>query len=106
MGLGMAGTDEILVTPEALMNSAQEIKAASGKAGRAQRHLTDLAEDTLSCMKGAAGDAFRSKMSEVCEQWHEVIEGLHQLSDELEIIAEEYAKAEGENISVALGTGG
>lgn len=103
MGLGSCGMDEILVTPEDLMNSAQEMKTASGKAGRAQRHLADLAENTISCMKGAAGDAFRSKMAEVCGQWHEVIEGLHYLADELETIAEEYAKAEGENTNVALG---
>ena len=97
----MSGTYGFLVTPEKLMETAEEMEKETEKLNKNMQELLELSRKTQNCFKGIAGERFRSCFKRKAAGEEINLEKLKAFPGQLLSIAAEYAKAEGENRDVA-----
>ncbi len=97
----MGDVVQIQITPEYMLQSAEVMLEATMKAVGAISEMEELTVHTQTYFCGKAGESFRAKMREVMEEWRLSVDVMKENVTELQEIAEEYRKAEGENKDAA-----
>ncbi|MCI9662567.1 MAG: hypothetical protein HFI46_01630 [Lachnospiraceae bacterium] len=100
---GMPQAEELLVTPQFLVERSQNLQQLSAKLGTAYNRLQELAESTKGCFAGKSAERFRRKVGNRRQEGEALSGELCRLSERLCTIAGEYARAEEENRNVIDG---
>ncbi len=93
---------EFLVTPKELIASALIMSRAAEKAQKELDRFAGLIQETDSCFQGRAKESFVEKANVLIAEWQKILSGLHNRISDLQDIAGNYERAEGENINVIM----
>lgn len=99
--LSEVGT-EFQVTPRELMHSAQIMCCAAEKSQKEQEKLFASFQKLESCFQGNAKMMLMKKAAVLKAEWQELLSGLHNSALDLQEVALNYEKAEGENVSAIM----
>ena len=100
---GMPKAQELLVSPQFLMERSQNLQQLGAKLGTAYNRLQELAGSTRGCFAGKSAERFRRKVGNRRQEGEALSGELCRLSERLCTIAGEYARAEEENRNVIDG---
>lgn len=93
----MGRKDEILVTPEFLRQTAQNLKDLFQKGLKGYEEIEKSTKETESCLKGRCAGQLRRKIINEKEKGSRWLQNLSAFPEKLLQIAEEYETAEREN---------
>lgn len=89
--------EELLVTPEYLMQKAAEWETVMKEAESRFYAMEEVMASTISCFMGRTGNKFRKEMTKKREQGEWYLKSLKQFPDKLRIIAFTYEETERRN---------
>lgn len=99
----MGNLAEIRVSEEEMKERARGMEKTILKAKQVLGMVLEITGSTENYFRGKAGETFRMSMMENMKNWERQIKNMEQAISDIIVIAEEYAKAEGENTDAIHG---
>ncbi len=96
----MDGLDMILVTPEQLIQMADEWELLIKSAKEAYKAIGEIAKQTKIYFRGSTAEVFEKEVEKRLKDGMEKADSMQELVVKLTHIAEEYRNTEGENQNV------
>ena len=96
----MDGVEQILVTPEQLLQMADDWAGLINRAKESYKEMGEMAKRTKKYFRGKAAEVFEREFEKKIREGMEKVDSMQELTVKLTQIAEEYRCAEGENKDV------